>query len=464
MSRFHPVLTLVLALAPTLHASTSAAAWRQREFVLGGCYTGDAFDLQRFVLFQQAGLNLVINGDRNDIVDAQRTSFVLDSLRLARPGFDLKLIVSFRTGLDDARITFNPQARAHRAGLARTVGAGGGIVRPSVEGWMVWDEPLTDRDLQSAGELIALLDSLPATRDQLGFMSLLPTLASGQPAYDGIHGKDKREAYRHYLARVLAMYDQRRIQVPLICADQYPFETGDTRSDYFLTLSMLRDASLSRSTADHPVPFWIVVQLSPARIEGNRYRDTPTIPQIRWQVSTAIAYGAKGILYWTLVPSGPGEYGPGLVDRAGTPTPRYGPVRNFDLAVRRLGPVLMRLDPVAVSHEGGAPADAASDASQAPPSIVKRIRGGGGQGLVGFLRDRGTGENYLFVVNKGLEKTADFRIDLTQDCNGVLEITSADSAAVRIANAGHSFDARRLAPGTGALFRIEPAIKSAPAR
>jgi hypothetical protein len=462
-SRWAQVLVQAAALA--LQASSGAAAWRQQEFVLGGCYTGGALDPERFVRIQRAGLNLVINGDRSDRVDAQRTSFLLDSLRFARPGFDLKLIVSYRKGPDSSRIAFNPEAQRHVASLTRTLGPRGGIDRPSVEGWWVWDEPVTTGDLQAVGDLIALLGTVPPTRDRLAFVSLLPASASGQPAYDRIHGRDKRLAYRRYLERVLSVYKQRGVPVPLLCADHYPFERGDARDDFFLTLETLRDAVSGIGEEGNRTPFWIVVQLSPARIEGDRYRGTPTIPQIRWQVSMAIAHGAKGILYWTLVPSGPGEYGAGLLDRDGRPTSRYEAVRDYDLEVRSLGPTLMKLAPVAVRHQSAATRErAGSGTSGGTRSVVKQIRGGGGQGLVGHLRDEGTGEDYLFVVNGGVEKSADYRIDLAEECAGVLRITSSDGVPVRVASRGRSFGSGGLAPGSGALFRIEAMITRGHAR
>lgn len=457
---------MVMLATTALLATPAAAAWRQREFVVGGLYTGDVFDLQRFLLFQRAGLNLVINGDRSDLVDAQRTALVLDSLRVARPGFDLKLIVSYRQGPDDARVAFNPQARKHRTGLVKTLGPSGGINRPSVEGWWIWDEPCTDGDLEAVGDLIALLDSLPATRDQLALLSLLPISASGQPAFDQIHGRNKSSAYRRYLDRVISMYIRRGVPVPLLSADLYPFQTDEMRSDYFLNLALLRDAALAASTAAHRVPFWLVVQLSPWRVEGNRYHESPSVAQVRWQVSTALAYGAKGILYWTLVPSGGvAEFGPGLLDGAGRPTARYESVRLFNLEVRRIGSLLLGLDPVAVRHQDTGRHEGIANerlgAAATPSSLVTGMTGGTGDGMVGHLRDPVGGADYLYVVNKGLRASADFRVELSEEVATIERIAAADAPPTTVARNVRGFSARSIAPGGGALFRVRrPAPKT----
>jgi hypothetical protein len=322
----------------------------------------------------------------------------------------------------------------------------------------VWDEPLTDADLRAAGDLVALLDSLPGTRDQLALVTLLPVVASGQPAFDSIHGRDKVTAYRRYLDRVAAMYASHGLRPPLFCADHYPFQDGVMRTDYFLTLAGLRDAAARWGAPEGPVPFWVVVQLSPARLRGNRYRDTPTFAQVKWQVSNAIAYGAKGILYWTLAPSGPGEFGAGLIDRAGRTTAHYGPLRALHLELRRLGPVLMRLDPVAVRHQSaGGHEGIAGEVIGTPAAgdgLVRKITGGGGQAVAGHLRDRATGADYLYVVNRGLRAAADFTLELARHIVAVERVTGADTAPVRVASSGSRFTVRGLPPGSGALYRV----------
>src|SRR5438094_9996192 len=86
----------------------------------------------------------------------------------------------------------------------------------------------------------------------------------------------------------------------------YPFESSRTDfRRYFLQLSLIRDKAAEHSRPAYHIPFWSVIQASPRRDHPNAPdHSTPTFNQIRWQAYMSVAYGAKGIFYWTLLPFG----------------------------------------------------------------------------------------------------------------------------------------------------------------
>ena len=88
------------------------------------------------------------------------------------------------------------------------------------------------------------------------------------------------------------------------------------------------------------IPFWNFFNTMPF---GPHF--DPTEAQLRWQIYTSLAYGAKGVLYfcyWT--PSG-GEFptGGAIITTEGRKTRHYEEARRINQGIKNLGPTLMRL-------------------------------------------------------------------------------------------------------------------------
>jgi hypothetical protein len=447
------ILVTFVAVAGPLYADDGR--WHQREFVIGGWLAGDTRQPGRLPAFYEAGLNRVVNGDRDDRFDVTMTARAADSLTSAIPGFDMRLFASYRVAPPEERVLFNPSARVHPGAVARVTDPVRGLNRKCIDGWLVWDEPVTERDFDAIGQTIALLDSLPATRSQLAFVNLLSAYASGQARYDSLYGADKLIAYRRYLDRALTMYRRAGVPVPLLSVDHYPFQTAVHHDDYFFTLATMRAAAAAVSDTAPP-PLWVTVQLAPLRDRDGHYRSEPTFDQVRWQVSIALAYGAKGILYWTLSPSGPGEYGPGLLDRGGNRTANFASIAALDRVLRAWGPWLMRLTPIATFHQSTAGArgiDTESLAGGASSPVVAAVAGGDDQGLVGLLHDRAAAEDWLMVVNKSLTGPEAFAITLARDVAGV-DVIDDQGKVHAVPVTARRFSVPALPPGGAALYRL----------
>src|SRR5262249_37184158 len=147
----------------------------------------------------------------------------------------------------------------------------------------------------------------------------------------------------------LSRFNGDPLPAPLISFDKYPFEgpTADFRL-YFVQLAIVRDKAAQYSRSYYPIPFWSVIQAAPRRENGHAaYYGTPTFSQIRWQAYVSVAYGAKGIMYWTLrphddSPSDPG-YGASFLRRDGsTNGALYDSLTKLNAELRALGPALMK--------------------------------------------------------------------------------------------------------------------------
>ena len=193
-------------------------------------------------------------------------------------------------------------------------------------GYMLYDEPNT----RLFPELQFMVRHLRTARPgRLGYVNLLPIYTypktQGAPTYDEYVGRFVRE-----------------VDPDVLCADIYPFMQPSRNSQdlYCENLAVLRKYALIRR-----IPFWNYFN----DMSFAKHRD-PTEAQMRWQIYTSLAYGARGILYfcyWT--PRGAMyQRSNAIISAAGIATRRYGQARRINARLKNLGPTLMQLTSVKV--------------------------------------------------------------------------------------------------------------------
>jgi hypothetical protein len=128
--------------------------------------------------------------------------------------------------------------------------------------------------------------------------------------------------------------------------DHYPhfLPQADGRAAYCRNLEVMRAKSLVAN-----IPFWNFFNTMPYGDHSD-----PTEAQLRWQIYTSLAYGAKGVMYfcyWT--PAGD-EFpkGGAIITRAGKRTRHFEEAKRINGAVKSLGPTLMKLTSTGVYHVG----------------------------------------------------------------------------------------------------------------
>jgi hypothetical protein len=196
----------------------------------------------------------------------------------------------------------------------------------AVWGYMIRDEP----NAQDFPGLRETVDAIRRARPgRLSHINLFPDAASqgalGTTTYD--------EHVRRFVEEV---------DTDVLCMDHYPLLTpaADGRGNYCRNLETMRKYSLLRH-----VPFWNFFNTMPFGPHTD-----PTEAQLRWQIYTSIAYGAKGVLYfcyWT--PCGD-EFpkGGAIITAAGRKTRHYGQATRINRGVMALGPTLMKLTSTSV--------------------------------------------------------------------------------------------------------------------
>ncbi|HSU57180.1 MAG TPA: beta-galactosidase [Candidatus Dormibacteraeota bacterium] len=136
----------------------------------------------------------------------------------------------------------------------------------------------------------------------------------------------------------------REVHPDVLSMDHYPhfLPNADGHGAYCDNLAVMREQSLAAN-----IPFWNFFNTMPFGDHSD-----PTEAQLRWQIYTSVAYGAKGVMYfcyWT--PAG-AEFpkGGAILTRAGKKTRHYEEAKRINAVLKNWGPTLMKLSSTGVYH------------------------------------------------------------------------------------------------------------------
>jgi len=245
---------------------------------------------------------------------------------------------------------------------------------PALFGYYLRDEPSTAMFAGLATVANLLRDRAP---DKWPYINLFPDYAENWQL-----GTSNYEAY---LEQFIAACKPR-----IISYDNYSImEGGSLRGNYWTNLEAVR-----RACRKHDIEFWNIV-LSVAHFN---YRE-PSAADLRFEAFTTLAYGGRGLAYFTYFAPHVGNYRSAPIDQFGNETPTWRYLQGVNLQVQKLGPVLMELTSDEVYHLGKVPSGCGGPSTN---SLVSAI--GGGDFLVGDFTHR-DGSRYLMVVNKDLAKS-----------------------------------------------------------
>ena len=156
----------------------------------------------------------------------------------------------------------------------------------------VWGFQIADEPNVSSFNTVATLVADAKANGKMAFVNLLPNYAT--PEQLGA------ETYRDYVDIFMKV-----VQPNMLCMDHYPqFDqatTGNaTKAGYISNLLVLREAAAS---VEPNIPFWNFFNAMPFN-QASQFDVSEA--ELRWQIYTSLAIGAKGVLYfsyWT--PPGP---------------------------------------------------------------------------------------------------------------------------------------------------------------
>jgi hypothetical protein len=236
--------------------------------------------------------------------------------------------------------------------------------------------------------------------------------------------------YAEYLERFIATCHPK-----ILSYDNYSLmDDGSVREPYWSNLEAVRSACQK-----HGLEFWNIV-LSVAHFN---YRE-PTAADLRFEVYTTLAYGGRGLAYFTYFAPPVGGYRAAPVDQFGHRTITWHFMQNVNLQIHNLGPTVLQLTSDDVYHIGKMPTGA-----KGPPtnSLVSGVSGD--NFLVGEFTHR-DGSRYLMVVNKDLAKSRTCKPQFRK-APRLLQHVSPYNGALNPFEGEYVW----LAPGQGVLLKVD---------
>ena len=281
--------------------------------------------------------------------------------------------------------------RCERFGLQTIIEANGPVETlpdgPACWGYLMKDEPGASAFPNLAKRAEEIRIKHPG---RFGYVNLYPNYAPlsalGTNSYD------------EHVAKFIRM-----VKPEVLSMDHYPLmrPERDTRTAYCENLECFRKHSLAAG-----IPFWNYFYSMPFND-----RLDPTEAQIRWQIFTSVAYGAKGVLYFCYWTPGKGAAGAGEFPKGGAiftaegrKTRHYDEARRINTELNHLGPTLMKLTSTGVYR-----VTTESDASALAGSPIRkltRVPGDpAGEFIIGAFRHT-DGRRAVVIVNHNYSYTA----------------------------------------------------------
>jgi hypothetical protein len=240
-------------------------------------------------------------------------------------------------------------------------------------------------------------------------------------------------SYVEYMGKILE-----ELSPEVICYDYFVgFEPdSDSRGVFVENLNTMRSTAKA-----HGLPFWNFIKAMPYDSDL-----APTEAQIKWQVWTSVAYGARGLIYFAYwpPPDDPHARGEGILDTHGNPTPRYDAVKQLNGSIRPIAGALMALDSDGVRS-------GVELQSGALPEVLVQITDPDAAGFSAGMFSDARGGRAVLLVNDQLE--AERVVTLALD-TGVREIDPATGSRMEIEDIDASLPGiqARFAPGDARLY------------
>src|SRR5579859_1369704 len=401
-------LVLLPALAQKPHGSPAPAAPKDFAVMAWGDSPSDPAQLRGM---REAGLN--ISGfcrvaDLERVHAAGLTCFVSDK----RIG-----------GHEPLQLPPEDQLRRNIGELKKEIGD-----NPAALGFYLEDEPDAP-SMPGLGKLASLMrEAMP---DKWPYVNLFPYRVPPSRL-----GTSDYDAYVRMLVKTIGQ--------PFLSYDNYSLVNGEMLDYFYTNLEIIRRLGLETGT-----PFWNCI-LSNAHFN---YME-PSDATFNLQVYSTLAYGGRGIQYFTFFAPEVGNYRLAAIDQFGNRTATWDMLRRINNQIHALAPALIRLHSTGVYHYPDVPEQAQSlTGSKYIHSVELTQRGVippvAGRFLIGEFAD-GANRRYFLIVNKDLKNSFQFRVELKQEGHKLIRVSPYSGQEEPF---GREMD--WLAPGAGTLFRVE---------
>ena len=371
---------------------------------------GTPSDPSQLQWMREAGLNIAgfCSPDQLDKVDAAGlTCFVTDTRANGYPWEQMPSQQELRKNIED---------------LVSDVRS-----RPAALGYFLKDEPSASQ-MPGLGEVASLLREITPSR--WTYVNLLPNYTSAPqlsvPTYEAYVQKLIEEVHPSFLSY-----------------DNYSLFNGEMLDRFYTNLGTVRRLSMKAG-----IRFWNVI-LSTTCFTYMK----PSGATLRLQAYSTIAYGGRGIQYFTYFAPQIGNYRLAPVDQFGHRTPTWNELRHLNSQIRELAPWLARLRSTGVYHSVPVPAgeESLSQSQLVKEALVNNFQNPLVQPhyLIGEFVDP-DGHPFLMIVNKDLKYSFRYEILLKDPDKHLFQISPYTGE-----KGPFPAEVNWLAPGAGALFEIQ---------
>jgi hypothetical protein len=298
---------------------------------------------------------------------------------------------------------------------------------PAFYGYFITDEPNASK-FERLGAIVRRLKELDSAHP--AYINLFPTYANeqqlGTPTYEKHVGR--------YLDTV---------RPPFLSFDHYPVMRSGLRPDYYRNLEIVRRMAMERG-----LDLWAFTLVTPHAVYP-----PPAIGHIRLQLWSDIAYGAKGLQYFTFgTPAGTDyDWGSGLIDKQGRPGPAYPLAREVNADIRRVEGLILRWKSVEVCHSDPLPEGTMPLSGGGPVAAAS-----GAPLVIGVFSDGAA--RYVIFVNRDYEKPRAAVIRFAPDLREVREVSKDNRLPARFiwpAEQSERACALDFEPGDARIFRLK---------
>jgi hypothetical protein len=405
--------------------NTHSSNWKQKEIIVTAWNGAEPeISIHQGMALEKYNLILIDN--------------VVEKLDLAEKN---NLRGMFRHGLIDPASLHDPNKRKQLDRLIDKVKK-----HRALEAYYIKDEPSAG-EFGKYAELVAYLHKKDPAR--LAYINLLPIYASETqlgilsntfdktkikyPAHlHGVGLEDKNIlVYLEHLRRFITI-----VKPDLISYDHYNlFESGDGQQ-YFLNLALI-----SQVAKEAKIPFMNYVQA------GKYLKDwrLPTAKEIRFQVYTTLAYGGKGISYFTYW----GSEAEGGLYRDGKQSRLAIDVGAINSEIHKLSPALISLNSKGVYHTEPLPLGGEKIPNDSPVKILSK-----GEFVLGLFGKAKKTTTFM-IANRNSKDKQKAEIQVNIAGKRLQELDRKTGKWIKVVNLSLARKIKlTLEPADGRLFRV----------
>ncbi len=296
---------------------------------------------------------------------------------------------------------------------------------PALLGYFITDEPNTAvfENMAAIKKQISLRDS-----SHIIYANLFPDYANNEQL--------GAKTYREYVDKYINMF-----QPKILSFDYYPFLNTGFRDTYFQNLELIRESALKAG-----IPFWsftMSCQIYPPYPK-------PEESWIRLQLYSDLAYGSKGLQYFTyaLPHSGAEDFKIAILDTNGRQTYLYGITKRINSEIHSLEKTIKQLNSIGVYNTEPLP----KGTKPMPENFyIKNITGG--PMVAGAFNDK-SGSAYLLLVNRNYEKAVDFTLYVSGKVKGFMEVPKSAKKNNHVFKVKKGIIKLQFKAGDGRLFQV----------